>query len=90
MAEPYGITWKPAALRGLNHLPGKMVPNVVEFVFGPLAENPARAGHELSLELAGLHSARVGVYRLVYRIDEPAHEVIIEAVGHRSDVYRRG
>lgn len=89
VVKSYDVAWKPTAQRGLNRLPAKMVPNVVDFVFGPLAENPARVGHSMSLELDGLHSARVGVYRVVYRIDEPAHRVTVEAVGHRGDIYRR-
>lgn len=89
MVEPYEVSWNPTAERALNHLPARMVPNVVEFVFGPLAENPARVGHPMSRELEGLQTARIVVYRIIYRIDEPAHQVTIEAVGHRRDIYRR-
>lgn len=89
MDEAYKISWKPTAQRGLNRLPTKMASNVVAFVFGPGAENPARVGHPMSMELEGLHTARVGVYRVICRIDEAAHRVTIEAVGHRSDIYRR-
>jgi mRNA-degrading endonuclease RelE of RelBE toxin-antitoxin system len=31
-----------------------------------------------------------GDHRIIYRIDEAQHRVIIEAIGHRSDIYRRG
>jgi mRNA interferase RelE/StbE len=38
--------------------------------------------------LAGLHSARRGDFRVIYRIDEPHNRVDIVAIEHRSDAYR--
>lgn len=57
----------------------------MEFIYGPLAENPRRVGKALRFELEGLHSARRGDYRVIYRI---AHVVTITAIEHRADVYR--
>jgi mRNA-degrading endonuclease RelE of RelBE toxin-antitoxin system len=56
--------------------------------YGRLAANPARNGRTLQRELAGRHSARVGPYRVLYRIDEPRHAIVIARVEHRSAVYR--
>jgi mRNA-degrading endonuclease RelE of RelBE toxin-antitoxin system len=64
----------------------KIAAAVVEFVYGPLAANPHRIGKPLHGRLAGLHSARRGDYRVLYRITSDV--VMIEAVGHRSSVYR--
>lgn len=72
----------------MHRLPAKTAGAVIEFVYGPLAENPYRAGRALRWELEGLHSARRGDYRIVYRVDEPHRTVIISAVAHRADVYR--
>jgi mRNA-degrading endonuclease RelE of RelBE toxin-antitoxin system len=63
---------------------------VVEFCYGRLVANPHRVGQPLSRELTGLHSARVGPYRVVYRIDEDERAIVVVRVAHRSDVYRRG
>jgi mRNA-degrading endonuclease RelE of RelBE toxin-antitoxin system len=38
--------------------------------------------------LAHLRSLRVGVYRIVYRVDARAGVVIVETVRHRSEAYR--
>jgi mRNA-degrading endonuclease RelE of RelBE toxin-antitoxin system len=38
---------------------------VAEFLDGPLADNPERAARRLHLELAGLHTARRGDYRVI-------------------------
>jgi mRNA-degrading endonuclease RelE of RelBE toxin-antitoxin system len=62
---------------------------VVEFVYGSLAENSQRMGHQLHFELAGHHSARRGEYRVIYRIEPFDGRVVIVAVDHRGAVYSR-
>ncbi|MGH3657676.1 MAG: type II toxin-antitoxin system RelE family toxin [Micromonosporaceae bacterium] len=66
-----------------------MATAVIEFVYGALRSNPHRVGRELHQELAGLHAARRGDFRLIYRIDDRGRRIVITAVNHRSDVYRR-
>jgi mRNA interferase RelE/StbE len=85
----YSIRWSPTAKRDLRRLPDKIGTAVVEFVYGSLASNPERVGRELHLELAGLHSARRGDYRVIYSIEQQARAVVIVRVDHRADVYRR-
>jgi mRNA interferase RelE/StbE len=41
----------------------------------------------LSGSLAGLFRYRVGDYRVIYRIDEPAQRVDVVAIANRKDVY---
>jgi len=79
------IVWTPTAQRALARLPEKVAVAVIEFVYGPLAESPRSVGKPLKLELEGLHSARRGDFRVIYRIGE---QVTIVAIEHRSDVYR--
>jgi mRNA interferase RelE/StbE len=45
-------------------------------------------GKPLRFELEGLHSARRGDYRIIYRIDHGRHRVEIVAIEHRSAAYR--
>ncbi|MDN5798316.1 MAG: type II toxin-antitoxin system RelE/ParE family toxin [Intrasporangium sp.] len=78
-----------SARRGVNRMPEKAAAAVVEFCFGPLADNPYRVGRPLTRDLAGYHSARRGGYRVIYRIDEAANRVYAVRIEHRSDVYRR-
>ena len=85
----YGIAWTPSAKRDLARLPETVATAVVEFAYGSLAENPRRVGRELHPELAGLHAARRGEYRVTYRIDHTEHRVSMVAVDHRRGVYRR-
>ena len=86
MTEPQlEITWSPTARRALTKLPEKVGTAAVEFIYGPRATNPRRVGKPLRFELEGLHSARRGDFRIIYRI---SHVVTIIAIEHRADVYR--
>ena len=84
----YSIAWTALARQALGYVPEKAGSAVVEFCYGSLAASPYRAGKPLRLGMEGLHSARRGDYRVVYRIDDQARRVDIVAVEHRADVYR--
>lgn len=77
-----------SAERQLARLPERVAAAVVEFMVGPMCENPRRVGHPLQRELAGLWSARRGAYRVVYEIDDEATTVTVLRIEHRTDVYR--
>jgi mRNA-degrading endonuclease RelE of RelBE toxin-antitoxin system len=79
----------PAA-RQLDGLPDKVAAAIVEFILGPLLDDPHRVGGPLRRELEGLHSARRGAYRVVYEIHDQASRVIVLRVDHRATVYRPG
>ena len=84
----YAIAWTAPASRALVRLPEKVATAVVEFLYGSLAANPHRVGKPLKLGLEGLHSARRGDYRVIYRIDDHRRRVDVVAIEHRSDIYR--
>lgn len=71
-----------------EHLPEGVAIAVIDFITGPLLDNPARLGRPLRNELVGLHAARRGTFRIVYRIDDERGEVEVRLVDHRRDVYR--
>jgi len=84
----FAIAWSTAARRALTALPEKVAAAVVEFLYGSLAASPHRVGKPLKLSLEGLHSARRGDYRVIYRSDDQRHRVTVIAIEHRSDIYR--
>jgi mRNA interferase RelE/StbE len=86
---PYAVEWATPARRSLARLPDKVAVAAIELIYGPLVENPHRVVRALRWELEGLRSARRGDYRIVYRIDDDRRVVVIHAIGHRADVYRR-
>jgi mRNA interferase RelE/StbE len=86
------MTWTlrvaASAERSLGRLPEGVGAAVVEFMVGPLSEEPERVGKPLQRDLAGYHSARRGAYRIVYRIVDSDHTVRVVRIEHRADVYR--
>lgn len=55
-----------------------------------LAENLDKIKPEvLSGELSGLYKFRVGAYRLIYEILPNEQLIIIHAVGHRREIYKK-
>ena len=85
----YRVVVRPAALRALQSMPEKIATACWEFIHGPLAENPHRVGKPLLEPLAPQYSARRGEYRVLYLIEDEQVTVIITAISHRADAYRR-
>lgn len=76
------------ARRAIDRLPEKVAVAVLDFLLGALLDNPHRVGKALRGILTGLHSARVGAYRVVYEINETDRVVRVVYIDHRADVYR--
>jgi mRNA-degrading endonuclease RelE of RelBE toxin-antitoxin system len=87
-AEPWRVVPNASARRSLHRVPANAAAAIVEFIDGPLRENPHRLGNQLRGELTGLWSARRGEYRVVYRLREQERIVEVVFVSHRRDAYR--
>lgn len=88
--EPYELVVAGPAARAIaEQLPEAVAVAVIDLITGPLIENPRRLGRQLRDELEGVWAARRGTFRVLYRIDEDAREVIVLQVDHRSSAYRR-
>ena len=85
---PWDLMVAGPARRAIDRLPDKIALAVLEYLVGPLLENPDRVGKALRGDLAGLHSARVGAYRIVYEINQGSHTVRVIYIDHRADIYR--
>lgn len=86
--SPWNLVVAGPVRRAIGRIPPKVAAAVLDFLLGPLSQDPHRVGHLLRGELAGLHSARVGAYRIVYEIDESTRTVTVLYLDHRADVYR--
>jgi mRNA-degrading endonuclease RelE of RelBE toxin-antitoxin system len=84
----YAIAWTAPARRALARLPEKAATAAVEFIYGSMAASPHRVGKPLRFGLAGLHSARRGDYRVIYRISDHDRRIDVVAIEHRADAYR--
>lgn len=90
MSEPYELGTAAPARRALaDRLLPEVAAAAVEFITGPLLENPRRVGKPLAVELTGIHSARLGKnWRVLYEIQEDKHAVIVLDIRHRVSAYR--
>ena len=87
--DPFEIVVTAPAARAIAEtLPEAVAFAVIEFVTGPLRENPRRVGAPLRGHLQGIWSARRGTYRALCRINEEAREVVVLRVGHRRHICR--
>ena len=86
--DPYELRVTGPAQGQLERLTEGTAAAIVEFMLSALVDNPHRVGGRLQRELAGLHSARRGAYRVIYEIDDDQHTVIVLRIDHRSRAYR--
>ena len=86
--RPYDVAFTPEAQRQLSRLPQKIVAAVLEGLYGSIARDPWRVSKPLHDELVGLRVARRSEYRVVFRIDESKHLIVVRRIEHRRDVYR--
>ena len=85
----FDIALAPAAQRALAHeLPESIATAIIEFISGDLLARPRVVGRPLVRTLDGVWAARRGAYRVLYRIDERRHVVLVIRIDHRSDAYR--
>lgn len=83
------VVTRTAARQLAEHLPEAVAAACLEFLFGPLAENPRRVGAPLRAPFVGQRRARRGEYRVRYRTDEAEQIVYVLDIDHRRDAYRR-
>jgi mRNA-degrading endonuclease RelE of RelBE toxin-antitoxin system len=89
LTTPFDLVLSPSAHRQPSHqLPESIAFAAYEFIDGPLLDNPARVGKRLKPPLADRHSARLGTYRVIHRIDDHEHRVEVVAVVARRGAYR--
>jgi mRNA-degrading endonuclease RelE of RelBE toxin-antitoxin system len=85
----YDLVLTPPAQRAIvEKLPEAVAVAVIDFLTTTLVAKPHHAGKPLRDDLEGVWSARRGTYRVLYRINDDLHEVVVLRVEHRRDVYR--
>ncbi|MDP2712203.1 MAG: type II toxin-antitoxin system RelE/ParE family toxin [Solirubrobacteraceae bacterium] len=88
--DEYELVLTPPARRALaERLPEAVATAVINFLTTALVSQPRRVGKPLRGDLAGIWSARRGSYRVLHRLREDPHEVIVVRIEHRRDAYRQ-
>ena len=88
LGDAYQVELAGTARRDLHGVPPRILPAIIEFVYGDLARQPRRVGKPLQRELEGLWGARRGPYRIIYEIVDDRLLVLVIHVDHRADIYR--
>ena len=83
----YRILYKREAKKNVEKL-DPSVRKLIRKAIESLSDNPEK-GKPLSYELAGLRSLRTSEYRVIYRIRGRELLVIVVAVGHRREIYKK-
>lgn len=84
----YSVDFTRSAAKGFKSLPVKEQERISKIVDG-LADMP-RPSQARSLKgYDDLLRIRSGNYRLIYRVEEDVVAVLVIAIGHRKDVYRK-
>ena len=86
---PWTVLLAASAARDLDATPARVVPAIIEFLYGPLAANPRRVGKPLRDDFDGAFSARRGTYRVLYDIEDAERVVRVFRVSSRAQAYRR-
>ena len=76
----------PQAQRELKKIP-KRYQYSIRLLLRELKEDPS-IGKKLRRELAGKFSVKVGVYRIIYKVNEKDKIIYVPTAGHRSSVYK--
>ena len=85
--KTYTIRYTKEAKDRIQDLDPSLKP-VVQKAIESLKTNPLR-GKPLSHQLAELRSLRTSDYRIIYTFRDRELTIIVIAVGHRRDVYRK-
>ncbi len=88
MAE-YRIRILKAASQDLERLDKPTGRRIVQRINWLAANLDAIRLEALTGDLAGLYKLRVGDYRIIYQVLWDEETIVIHAVGHRREIYRK-
>ncbi len=86
----YALLLTTEAEKGIGRL-DKRIQKRVRDRLRELVVNPCdhRISKPVKMATGGERVSRVGDWRILYEVDEPARKVIILALRHRSDAYQK-
>lgn len=82
----YKLVISPGAQRQLKNIK-QSHQQAIKLAFEDIKENPF-VGKSLTKNLIDRFSYRVGVYRIIYKVNEQDKVIYILTAGHRSTIYQ--
>lgn len=83
----YSVFFTREAKRNVEKL-DPSIRKIIQKAIQSLAVNPTK-GKALAYDLVGFYSLRTSDYRIIYRLKERHLMIIVIAVGHRKEVYKK-
>ncbi|MGQ0594306.1 MAG: type II toxin-antitoxin system RelE family toxin [Gammaproteobacteria bacterium] len=85
----YRIRILDAAIRELARLDKPVGRRIVERIHWLAANLDEIKPEALTGDLAGLYKLRAGDYRVIYEVVHDEQTIVIHAIGHRREIYRK-
>jgi mRNA interferase RelE/StbE len=85
----YPIRIVDAATRELARLDKPLARRIIERITWRATNLDTISPEALTGELAGFYKLRVSDYRVIYEIRYTEQTLVIHAIGHRREIYRR-
>jgi len=86
----YNINFKKSVYKDFKKIPVKKERKAILKAIENLAEQPRPVGvAKLKVTQADYWRIRIGVYRVIYEIDDNKKSILIFAIGHRKQIYRK-
>jgi mRNA interferase RelE/StbE len=84
----YKIEVLPKASRQMGKLPRDILPEIIAAI-DSLADNPHPKNSRKLSGKSNIWRLRIRNYRIAYRIEKKEILVLIIAIGHRKDIYKK-
>lgn len=84
----YRVELLPSAARALRKL-DRRTQLRVEQKIAALADDPRPSGVKLLSSEERIYRLRAGDFRILYQVNDKVLVILVIAIGHRRDVYRR-
>ncbi len=88
MIKPYSVGFRHIAANDLKRLDRPIIERILSKLLWLSRFVDTVHHEELTGQWAGYYRIRVDDYRIIYQIEHQEHLIIIEALGHRSEVYQ--
>ncbi|MDA8372006.1 MAG: type II toxin-antitoxin system RelE/ParE family toxin [Nocardiopsaceae bacterium] len=85
----WSVEFRPAAARSLRKLSRDALVRIRKSL-DELAQDPRPSGAKRLVGGNGLLRIRVGDYRVVHEVHDHVLVIVVVALGHRREIYRRG
>lgn len=89
MNSKWNVEYVESAVKDIQSLDGSVKKIIKRAIEDKLMIDPLKFGRPLRGNKSGFFKLRVGVYRIIYQVVNTEVLVLIIAVGHRRDVYKK-